>query len=357
VRDGVEWLEKFPDSFLAEIAGQAEAMRRAADGLSGRAAALERIAAAAGAAGSIVFTGMGASLAACQIPATLLTVAGVDAWRVDAAELLHFRRATLRPGIVLVLVSQSGRSAELVALARSFRDDARPFLVSVTNGSDNALAVEADAALDIRAGEEQGPSTMTFAASVVVLSALADVLANSGVRAAVDEVRLRAHRAAAAARRLVAQDVGSLEAWLGERPVAALLGRGSGLAAAEAGALLLQEAARVPALSFGSGRFRHGPIELAGPDLAAAVFATEESTRDIDLGLASDLVELGTSVLVIGSAEVPSGAIAAEVPHVGGGLGAVLGVIPVQLLAHRLSLRRGLTPGRLTIATKVTSRE
>ena len=71
-----------------------------------------------------------------------------------------------------------------------------------------------------------------------------------------------------------------LVAWLGDRDTAVILGRGPARAAAEMGALTLKEAVGMPIESLQTAQFRHGPLELAGPNLAAMVIATEpETTR------------------------------------------------------------------------------
>src|SRR5205085_2617679 len=112
---------------------------------------------------TIVFTGMGSSYHACYVPVTSLAEAGVPAVMVDAAELLHFRRPMLDGRSVLIAVTQSGESAEVVRLVEDEWPAGRPLVVSVTNGVDNPVAGRADVALDTRAGTELGPSTMTFA--------------------------------------------------------------------------------------------------------------------------------------------------------------------------------------------------
>ena len=74
-------------------------------------------------------------------------------------------------------------------------------------------------------------------------------------------------------------------------------------------ALTLKEAARFPAESLQAAQFRHGPLELAGPGLAAVVFASERRTLELDLGLAAELAAPGAAVLVIGpDGSAPDGA-------------------------------------------------
>ena len=154
-------LGNFPDPFIAEIAGQPEALRRAGNGAIEQTEALQAAAAPAR-RGRIVFSGMGSSYDACYPAVTALATEGVATLMVDAAELLHFRLPILREEDLLVLVSQSGESAETVGVARSLRGSARaPTIACVTNGAGNTLSSLADVALDTRAGEETGPSTMS----------------------------------------------------------------------------------------------------------------------------------------------------------------------------------------------------
>jgi len=170
-----------------------------------------------------------------------------------------------------------------------------------------------------------------------------------------------AEAAAAAVERLTAgaeRSARELEAWLGDRPMLALLGRGESRAAAEMAALTLKEAARFPAESLQAAQFRHGPLELAGPELAAVVFASERRTLELDQGLAADLVRAGAAVLVIGpDGRAPDRAMGIATGDVAPGLASAVAIVPVQLLSWALARRRGLEPGTYTIASKVTTHE
>ena len=141
------------------------------------------------------------------------------------------------------------------------------------------------------------------------------------------------------------------------RNVMVVLGRGPARAAAEMGALLLKECG-VMAESLESAMFRHGPLELAGPGMSAIVFATEPETRRLDLGLAADLVQAGVAVLVVTpDGEEPKGAHAVATGFLDRALMSAVSIIPVQLLAWKLAVSSGRTPGAYTRASKVTTRE
>jgi len=354
-------LEKFPDPFLAEISTQPAAIRRAAAGLHRQLPALRRVPAVRNGR-NLVFTGMGGSYDACYAPVTALASAGVTALMVDSAELLYFRRATLAGRTLLVVVSQSGESAEVVRLVSELDSGAeRPLVVSVTNGVGNPLARLANVALDSRAGQEQGPSTMTFGAALVVLAALADVLAGHSAEDAIQRIDHEAQRAADSTERVlgaVEERAGTLRSWLGDRSVLTLLARGAGRAASEMGALTLKEAARFPAESMQAAQFRHGPLELAGKEAAVVVIAIEPVTRELDTRLAGELVGSGAAVLLITcDGDQVEGAQTIALGEVDRGLAAAPAIVPIQLLAWRLAVDRGYRPGTYTRASKITTRE
>jgi glucosamine--fructose-6-phosphate aminotransferase (isomerizing) len=352
----VKSLGNFPDPFIAEISGQPEALRRAAGGLDRQTDALAACGEWRG--GTLVFSGMGSSYDASYPAVTSLALAGRPALLVDAAELLHFRLPMLHAGDVAVLVSQSGESAETVRVAEVLRERGeRPFLVAVTNDPGSSLARAADVTLRTYAGEETGPSTMTFVAALTVLGAVA--LAIEGI--APNEVATRiehdAELTAAAIDRLLEQRTlaEDLVAWHGGRATTVLLARGGARAAAEMGALTLKEAVGMPVESLQTAQFRHGPLEIAGPDMAAMVFATEPETRDLDLGVAEELRKLGAAVWTITAGAAATGA--TDVGALGRLLSPAAAIVPAQLLAWRLAILAGREPGAYVHAAKVTTRE
>ena len=353
-------LGNFPDPFIAEISGQPAAVRRAAEGLAEQRAALDVIAASARRR-TIVFTGMGSSYDACYPAVTELARSGITAIMLDASELLHFRTGMLGPSTLLVAVSQSGESAEVVRVARQVLNrNEPPMVVAVTNGTANTLAEISDVSLDTRAGEETGPSTMTFAGSLVVMAAVARVMTGRSSDEVGEEVRSAAGPAAAEMERILADPAlpDALVAWLGGRESVVILGRGPARAAAEMGSLTIKEAVGMPVESLQTAQFRHGPLELVGPGLAAIVIATEPETRDLDVGLAGELLAAGAAVLLITEApEGVEGALNVITGHLDRALAPAVSLVPSQLLAWRLASMRGREPGSYYRATKVTKRE
>ncbi len=349
-------LGNFPDPFIAEISGQPDALRRAARGLIAQTSALETV--ARDRRGALVFTGMGSSYDACYPAVTALARDGVPAQMLDAAELLHFRLPSIGAGDTVVLVSQSGESAETVRVAELLAERAaQPLLVAITNDPASSLAAAADVTLRTWAGEETGPSTMTFAAALVVVGASALAVGGTPARATADLLGEAAERAAAAIEVLLARTelADDLVAWHGGRATTVILARGGARAAAEMGALTLKEAVGMPVESLQTAQFRHGPLELAGPAMAAMVIATEPETRDLDLATADELRRLGAAVWAVTAGAPAPGA--TDIGALHRLISPAAAIVPAQLLAWRLAILAGREPGAYVHAAKVTTRE
>ena len=372
-------LDVRPDAWLAEILGQPAAMERAATALAARVERLTDLAVAPHAGGPIVLTGMGSSAAACDAAATVLGSAGLLATTIETAELLHFRLPALVTSGTLVIVSQSGAGAELVGLLDALDSaPARPLVVGVTNGDANPLARRADIPFDTATGEEVGPSSGTFAGSLVVLAGVVRVLAGRPdvdaplIAAEVGALTGAASRALGAVLATAAGAVDALDAALAGRRYVVFLGRGTARAAADVGALTLKEAAAFGCEGQDPAAFRHGPLELAGPRLGAVIVALDPATARLDIALGAQLAAAGGGVALIGArpalaaemaperaveAASSAGVSVVEIPAVDPLLAPALALAPIQLLAHRLAVRAGRSPVVLVHATKITTRE
>jgi glucosamine--fructose-6-phosphate aminotransferase (isomerizing) len=352
-----------PDTWLAEILGQPAAMERAAAALAARPGLLADLSDARRPDGPIVLTGMGSSAAACGAAATVLGAAGALATPIETAELLHFRLPALAAAGTLVIVSQSGAGAELLRLLDALASaTTRPFVVGVTNGNANPLARRADVSFDTAVGAEVGPSSGTFAATLVTLAGIVRALRDgpgAGGVAIVAEVGALASAAANALETVLAtapDAAASLDAALAGRAHRVILGRGTARAAADVGALTLKEAAATGCEAQDPAAFRHGPFELAGPELGAVLIALDPATAPLDAALAAEIAAAGGGVVLIGPT-APAGMVAIPIPVVDPLLAPALALAPLQLLAHRLALRAGRRPGVFVRAAKVTTRE
>jgi arabinose-5-phosphate isomerase len=130
----------------------------------------------AAAEGKVVVTGLGKSGLICRKVAATLASTGTPALFLHAAEGLHGDIGMLARGDVLIAVSYSGTTTEVVALLAPARRLGLP-IVAITGAKDSPLATSADVCLDVRVAEEACPLGLAPTASTTATLALGDALA------------------------------------------------------------------------------------------------------------------------------------------------------------------------------------
>jgi len=328
----------------------------------------------------VVLTGMGSSLAALY-PAWLhLLAAGIEAIWLDTAELLHFAPQLLGDDALLWVASQSGRSAEIVALVEQVTEiasDGRSLaaLLAFTNEVESPLAEgtlrfsrgRPGLLLPLNAGPEFSVSTRTYMNTLAMAQVVARVLGGMGNAAEPERVKGE-----------LEQFAGDLEAYLtgwalrlDEIAAAigpsverlALVGRGPSMAAVSEGALSIMESAKFPVLAMEAAQFRHGPLEMAGPRFTALVFAGEGQVRTLNRRLCDDLRQKGANALWLdGMVAVDQTRLANDqgtirLPVAAGAALPLAEIVPVQLLCLHLSVEQGYVPGTYRWVGKVTGQE
>lgn len=334
-------------AYLRDLLSQPQAVADTAAGLRG----LAPLPARALTCERIVLTGMGSSLHA-QHPLQLrLTRAGRTALMVETAELVHAQSALLDARTLVVVVSQSGRSAETVQLLNLIGDHpSRPFVIGVTNTPDSPLATRADFVVPLRAGPEFSVSCKTYLATLVALEWLGGALCGDDTGVILTELT----QAEPAVETYLANwrtHVAQLAAEFGALRHLFLTGRGDSLAAVSTGALILKESTRFHAEGMSSPAFRHGPLEMVSPGLYALVFAGNPATLALNQALVRDIRAAGgRSALVGETSELPP----FRLPGVSARLRPMLEMLPVQMLSLALAAIAGREPGRFEHAAKVT---
>jgi glutamine---fructose-6-phosphate transaminase (isomerizing) len=137
-----------------------------------------------------------------------------------------------------------------------------------------------------------------------------------------------------------------------------MLGRGPSYGTASEGALLFGEVAKTPAIAMGVASFRHGPIEVVDRRFRGLVFAPRGKTRDLNIGLARDVIRFGGSVRLIGPADADGHGLQwISTPPCPEMLAPLLEIVPVQVAAMRLAELRGIAVGSFRYITQVTRDE
>lgn len=126
--------------------------------------------------GRAILTGMGKSGIICRKIAATLASTGTSAFFLHPAEAIHGDLGVLQAEDVVVMVSYSGETAELVRLVELIRRiGAR--IVAITGCPSSTLAQASDIALDCQVSEEACPLNLAPTASTTAALALGDALA------------------------------------------------------------------------------------------------------------------------------------------------------------------------------------
>ncbi|MEU6840664.1 SIS domain-containing protein [Streptomyces sp. NPDC046716] len=254
--------------------------------------------------------------------------------------------------VLVVTVSQSGGSPDLVASTKAARE-AGAITLAVTNNPDSPLAAVSEHHIDIMAGPEKAlPATKTYTASLLALylfveglrgadgSAVAAVLPDlaADLLTRQDEVRTLASRYRFAGRMVITS-------------------RGYGYPTAKEAALKLMETSYIPALSYSGADLLHGPLAMV--DNISPVIAVVTDGRgglalqpvlDRLRGRGADLMVVGPEAQVARASAgfvLPTAGVAEEVQP-------VLEILPLQLLAYEVTIARGQDPDAPRALAKVT---
>ncbi len=302
----------------------------------------------------VVMTGMGGSSYAVYPAQIYLIAHGIQAMPVETAELLHYYPSLLDEQTLLITISQSGRSVEIQRLVE--RVGGKIPMIGVTNDLESPLAHGSQDTLYLNAGVEVAVSIRTYTCTVALLHLLARALSGMPTDSAVSDLR---RVAATLADRLPTweQQIDDVASQLDDNRFLVFLGRGPSRASALTGALISKETAKIPTEGMIGGQFRHGPIEVVSPGVAVVIFAPPSRTRDLDLALAADLAARGAYVLLVGASQPLPGVVSLDVPRVDEWTAPLAEIVPIQLLATRLAVRRGIEPGKFRFIQKVTTTE
>jgi len=300
---------------------------------------------------SVVLTGMGSSFHGLNPLLLQLANAGYPTILTETSELIYYRRQLLNPKTLIVAVSQSGRSAEMIRLLNE--NHRRAPIIAVTNTADSPLARRSNAVILTRAGEEFSVSCKTYVCALLALHFLGDQLC--GIPLA------RTRKNLTAVLRPVTHYLAGwkehvetmLPRLAGVRQLF-LVGRGLSMAAVGTGALILKESTQYPAEGMSSASFRHGPFEMLGPETFVLVFSGQAKTRDLNKRLLEDIRANGGSAEMV--AQDPTDC-AYCLPKVPPSILPILEILPVQMLTLALAAKNGRQPGKFRFATKITATE
>lgn len=305
----------------------------------------------------IVFTGMGSSFFICNAASTLLSEFQIPSQVINAGELLHYQFPIITPDTLLVCISQSGESYEIVKILEKLSPETT--CIGICNEEESTLAKHSHIVLLSKAGREEMTSTKTFTSTALTAVIFSLALADQFTALSVSQIRSVINS--------VSDLINDFSAWLPKvmsilRHVnyIQLVSRGPSIASVQQGALMFMEGARIPASGLLSGEFRHGPMEMVKEGFLAIILAPDGVTYHQHINLAEDIQRFGGKVILICNeepADLPSGIICIPVHCNIENLFLIPAIIPLQFVVNQLAIDKGSIPGKFGRGAKITTIE
>lgn len=339
-------------AYLEDILAQPAALRATLEGLAAT-APLPAWAHDLKASGfsRLVLTGMGSSFHALHPLLLRLVQQGICAQMIETSELIHHAMALLEAGSLVVAVSQSGKSIEIVQMLKRLGPGCR--VIGVTNTHGSPLAQQAGAVVLTRAGAETSVSCKTYLATLAALCWLGDQLVGDPSQAQFSQLSDAPQRVAEYLSGWQEYQADLVQRLRSTRHLF-LVGRGASLAAVGTGGLIIKEAAHFPAEGMSSAAFRHGPLEMVSPATFVLVYQGSTETSDLNGKLAVDIQAYGgQAALVKASPEGGAFDLSGDAPA----LSPLLEILPAQMLSLALAKLGGIEAGHFTRLKKVTAEE
>ncbi len=272
---------------------------------------------------------------------------------VDYASEFRYRAPVVDAETLVLAITQSGETVDTLAALEEARERAA-FTAAIVNAIGSQAQRVTDGHILMQAGPEIGvASTKAFTASLTDLLLLGLYLGQE--RGVLDADERRTHIRALASLPGLA---GALleDAWHGAhyRTLAEryhhytnfmYLGRGLNYPIAREGALKLKEISYIHAEGYPAGEMKHGPIALIDADMPTVVIAPKDHVYDKMISQVEQVK--ARSGLVLAVAHADDAVLAAKcdsilpVPHAPELLMPILCVLPLQIFAYEMALRRG----------------
>ena len=269
---------------------------------------------------------------------------------VEYASEFRYRNPIIRPGDVVIAISQSGETADTLAAVRLAKERGAT-VIGICNVVGSSITRETDAGAYTHAGPEIGvASTKAFTAQVSVLTMLALYLGKRrntiddetyerlvtelyGAPAYIEEILKDNDKYLEIAK--LYKDVGNC----------LYLGRGILFPVALEGALKLKEISYIHAEGYPAAEMKHGPIALIDENMPVIVIAPKDKTYDKMLSNVQEVkARKGKIIAIVSKGDTVISQLADhifEVPETDSFIAPLTTVIPLQLFSYHVATLRG----------------
>ncbi len=280
----------------------------------------------------------------------LESVAGIPT-NIEVASEFRYRKPAVNPNALVVVISQSGETADTLAALKYARELGMKHSLAICNVGTSAMVRETTLSYLTRAGTEIGvASTKAFSTQLVALFLLTLTLAKLRGKLSADDEKqhLKNLRHLPTAMQSVLALEPQIIAWadaFAQKENALFLGRGLHYPIALEGALKLKEISYIHAEAYPAGELKHGPLALVTKEMPVVTIAPNDTLIE---KLKSNMAEVrarGGQLYVFADADSHitsgDGLHVIRLPEHYGLLSPILHVVPLQLLAYHTALARG----------------
>ncbi|AXL52209.1 glutamine--fructose-6-phosphate aminotransferase [Paraburkholderia caffeinilytica] len=271
--------------------------------------------------------------------------------QVEIASEYRYRESVPNPKSLVVVISQSGETADTLAALKHAQSLGHKHTLAVCNVGTSAMVRQTELSFLTHAGREIGvASTKAFTTQLVALFVLAATLGKLRGQVAPEQeakyLKLLRHLPAALNSVLALEP--QIIAWSEEfsrKEHALFLGRGLHYPIALEGALKLKEISYIHAEAYPAGELKHGPLALVTEAMPVVTVAPNDALLE---KLKSNIQEVrarGGELYVFADADTKivndEGLHVIRMPEHYGLLSPILHVVPLQLLAYHTACARG----------------
>jgi len=274
-------------------------------------------------------------------------IAGVPV-EVEYASEFRYRNPVINIDDVVILISQSGETADtLAALKEARRKGATA--VGIVNVVGSSIARESDGGVYIHAGPEIGvASTKAFTSQLTVLALITLLIARArgldAERGTVLAAELETLPDKVARILRHAEQVRSIAEEFKHSEHFLYLGRGANFPVALEGALKLKEISYIHAEGYPAAEMKHGPIALIDENMPVVCIVPKDAIYDKILSNIQEVRARKGRIIAVANEddeEIESMAeFVIRVPRTYGFFGPILNIIPLQLLAYYIAVAR-----------------
>ena len=287
---------------------------------------------------------------ACVAKYWLEDIAGIPT-QVEIASEYRYRTTVPNPKTLIVVVSQSGETADTLAALRHAKSLGHRFTLAICNVASSAMVRETDWHFLTKAGAEIGvASTKAFTTQLLALYLLAVSIAKRDGRISPEKEKelLRDLRHLPKALHAVLALEPQIMAWsdaFAKCENALFLGRGMHYPIALEGALKLKEISYIHAEAYPAGELKHGPLALVTDKMPVVTVAPNDVLLEKLKSNMQEVKARGGKLYVFADQDTyissGEGINVIKLPEHYGYLSPILHVVPLQLLAYHTACARG----------------